>query len=211
MVVSQFDWQGRRADGPRVLVGFLLSALAGFVVAGLIYFVGTESTGEAIVGGGLVTVVFLAFAKLRQRRATRPQPPTPVDPATLPPPTLEELRLAAEKAAWGDRRYQARSAWNDDERQAYLLLRVRGEAPSLHYRVVVFDPSGHSSETEAGQAVSQGSVTEVYPKHFRPEPHVSGGSYTVVWYVLVSDGGTVAMQEVDRDQFDVPPGEPATS
>jgi len=143
---------------------FLVSALAGFVVAALIYFVGTQSTGAAIIGGGVATLAALVFLGWRDRRRQRPKPgaSAKTDPRTLRPPTHEELLAHAEKIRWGDDRYRGEAEWNDSERRAFLRLFLRDPAGSVGYRVGVLDPSDFESEWGCSQAVSHGQVTNLY-------------------------------------------------
>ena len=98
-----------------------------------------------MIGWGLVAgvgIVLFLTVEWRERRSNRPRLAPPVDSATLPAPTRDELRAAIEDTACGERRYAATSSWNEREGQAYLNLRLRDAVPSQGYRVCVFDPSG---------------------------------------------------------------------
>jgi len=98
-----------------------------------------------MIGWGLVAgvgIVLFLTVEWRERRSNRPRLAPPVDSATLPAPTRDELRAAIEDTACGERRYAATGSWNEREGQAYSNLRLRDAVPSQGYRVCVFDPSG---------------------------------------------------------------------
>lgn len=160
----------------------------------------------ALLLGLLVAVAYLIGTSWRVRARRAQPPPSPPDPATLPPPTRQDMQRILDEGQWGGKRYRAESEWNREEQRAYLYL-IRRDMDSQAFDVTVFDPTSVPSRLRSELTLMSGEYLFAwYPDHFGPTPKPVPGTYTVVWKarVKISDEPRFAMREVARDTFDIP-------